>query len=194
MKQSEHLGGLLGARAGAVGNRHHDVDVLEVDGLPHVVGEDLAQTQAGGVDVDAVDRGVGTGEVDELEGARMKRGLVGALRERDVALEVDPHGLARLKVTLGLEAQADHRHGLGAHHVLREAVLKLVGAPADRTNAAGIAEGEHALARDHARTASKTAVFVSRRPSLVARESSEASTLRRTSESLVVLRWRRSVS
>ena len=79
----------------------------------------------------------------------MKRGLVGALRERDVALEVDPHGLARLKVTLGLEAQADHRHGLGAHHVLREAVLKLVGAPADRTNAAGIAEGEHALARYH---------------------------------------------
>ena len=79
IRQSEHLGELLGARAGAVGNRHHDVDVLEVDGLPHVVGEDLAQTQAGGVDVDAVDRGVGTGEVDELEGAGMKRGLVGAL-------------------------------------------------------------------------------------------------------------------
>ena len=114
-----------------------------------MIGENFAQAQAGGIDVDAVDRGIGTREIDELKGARMKRGLVRALGERNVPLKVDPHRFARLEVALGLEAQTDHRHGLGAHHVFGKAVLELVGAPADRTNAAGIAEGEHALARDN---------------------------------------------
>ena len=64
-----------------------------------------------------------------------------------LAIVADEHGFARCNVAHETEADAFQGHRFARHHVF-DPVLALVHAQAQRTDAVGVAEGQHAVAGD----------------------------------------------
>jgi hypothetical protein len=113
-----------------------------------LLGQVLAHFQAGGVDRGAVDDRIRTGQVDELEHARVQRWIVGALARCAVACRcIDEDRFARRDVAHEAEAHAFQRHRFGGDQVFG-ALLGFVDAQAQRTDAERIAEGQQADAGD----------------------------------------------
>ena len=74
--------------------------------------------------------------------------LLGALLAVELAVEIDEHRLARRDVAHELEAQRIQRHAFRRHQIFH-ALLGLVAADHQRTDAVRIAERQQAVAGNH---------------------------------------------
>lgn len=192
---------LQGRGARGVGNRDHHVDVVVGPLAANAIAQLAPHLDAGAVDIGAIENRVRACQVDMLEDARRQQRRIGARLGMDVAVHVDEDRLARGQVAMQLEAAHVERHRLGGdHHLL--AVTLVAGAEHHRANAMGVTEGHQADAVDdrHRGIAATAApVHAAHRIEDVARRemqpclpSSWAKTLSSTSESELVLMWRRS--
>ncbi|MBG9885241.1 hypothetical protein ABE10_01295, partial [Bacillus toyonensis] len=115
---AELAGDLHRRRAGGVRDRHDDVDLVERDVLRDRVGQTLPHPQTGLVDRDAVHDGVGTREIDVLEGAGGEGGVGRALPGEELALGRDEHGLSRLDLAHDLVVGVLEHERLARDHPL----------------------------------------------------------------------------
>ena len=141
---AEQMRQLGRGRSARFGDRDHHIDLVQRHLQPQALGQGVAHIEPCLIDRDAVDRGVGPGQIDVLEHAGVAARLGGALARLDLAIEPDEHRLAGGDVAQKIVAGAFERHRLAGHH--DGAVFA---APhAQRPNAEGIAKGQQAVAGD----------------------------------------------
>ena len=152
VRQAQGVGDFQRHVAGSLGDGDDHVHV-EIVPLPCDLLAQLAtHVEAGGIDGDLVDEGVGTGEVDVFEDAGVHLRVLRTLLGEELALLGDVDGLARGDVTHRLEADGVEGHALGGEHVLHLPLLVDPATQDQRANAVRVTEPDEAVAdhqRDH---------------------------------------------
>ena len=131
-----------------VRDRDHHVDVVIRPHTHKFVGQVFAHAEACLVHRNAVDHRIGTRKINILENARIQFRLLCALLVVEVALEIDEYRFTRRNVAQELEAQRIQRHAFGRDQVFH-ALVGLVAAHHQRTDAVHVAECQQAVARNH---------------------------------------------
>ena len=150
-------GQLHRAGAAGIGNRHHDVDLAQVQ-LPFDFFRQFnPHIDARLVNGHAVDNGIRAGKINIFEQAGCKFALTGALAAVQFAVKGDKYGLARRDVALQLESQAVENDGFGSHTPIGFAFIVGLFAQHQRTDAVRVAEGQQAVARNQGHHAVRAA-------------------------------------
>ncbi len=139
---------LHGRRPARVGDRNHDVDVVEATHLAHLDRQLLAHRQPGLVHREAVDHRVGAREVDKLEQTGKACGRVAALAGVEAAVEIDKQRLAGVDVAHQAKSQRIQRDTFRRHQIL-DAVVGHIRAVHQRTHAVRITKRQQSVTRDH---------------------------------------------